>query len=79
MSFNINSAIQFHTAVLTGQSNYATWSRQVHSLLTMAGWWTIIDGIFAHAAQADAAAQATWISQDQQAQAMIAIFIHADM
>ena len=32
-----------------------------------------------YAAQADATARTTWISQDQQAQAMIAIFIHADM
>ena len=79
MSFNINSAIQSHTTVLSGQSNYATWSHQVCSLLTMAGWWTIIDGTSTHAAQADATAHATWISQDQQAQAMIAIFIHADM
>ena len=45
----------------------------------MAGWWTIVEGTSTHATQADAAAQATWISQDQQAQAMIAIFIHADM
>ena len=76
MSFNINSTIQSHTTVLTRQSNYATWSQQVRSLLTMAGWWTIIDETFTYAAQA---ARATWISQDQQAQAMIAIFIHADM
>ena len=79
MSFNINSAIQSHTTVLTGQSNYATWSCQVRSLLTMAGWWTIVDGMSTYAAQADATARTTWISQDQQAQAMIAIFIHADM
>ena len=79
MSFNINSAIQSHTAVLTGISNYSQWSRQVRSLLTMAGWWSIVDGTSTHAAQADAAAQVTWISHDQQAQAMIAIFIHADL
>ena len=79
MSFNINSAIQSRTAVLTGISNYFQWSHQVHSLLTMAGWWSIIDRTSTCAAQADTAAQATWISNDQQAQAMIAIFIHADL
>ena len=44
MSFNINSAIQSRTAVLTGISNYSQGSHQVRSLLTMAGWWSIIDG-----------------------------------
>ena len=79
MSFNINSAIQSRTAILTDISNYSQWSRQVRSLLTMAGWWSIVDGTSLHAAQPDAATQATWISHDQQAQAMIAIFIHADL
>ena len=55
MSFNINSAIQSRTAVFTGISNYSQWSRQFHSLLTMAGWWSIVDGSTTHAAQADAA------------------------
>ena len=45
----------------------------------MAGWWSIVDGTSLYAAQPDAATQATWISHDQQAQAMIAIFIHADL
>jgi hypothetical protein len=79
MSFNINSAIQSRTAVLTGIKNYSQWSCQVRALLTMAGWWNIIEGISTHAGQADAAAQATWIANDQQAQAMIAIFIHSDL
>ena len=79
MSFNINSAIQSHAAVLTSISNYSQWSHQVHSLLTMAGWWSIIDGTSTHAAQADAATRATWISNDQQAQVMITIFIHANL
>ena len=79
MSFNINSVIQSYTAILTGISNYSQWSRQVCSLLTMAGWWCIVDGTSTHAAQADGATQATWISNDQQAQAMIAIFIHASL
>jgi hypothetical protein len=79
MSFNINSAIQSCTAVLTGIKNYSQWSRQVRALLTMAGWWSIVEGISTHAGQADAAAQATWIANDQQAQAMIAIFIHSDL
>jgi hypothetical protein len=78
MSFNINSAIQSRTAVLTGVKNYSQWSRQVRALLTMAGWWSIVEGISTHAGQADPAAQTTWISNDQQAQAMIAIFIHSD-
>ena len=64
MSFNINSAIQSCTTILTGISNYSQWSCQVHSLLTMAGWWSIVDGTSTHAVQADAAAQATWISHD---------------
>ena len=59
MSFNINSAIQSRTAVLTGISNYSQWSRQVRSLLTMAGWWSIVDGTSLHAAQPDVATQAT--------------------
>jgi hypothetical protein len=79
MSFNINSAIQSRTAVLTGIKNYSQWSRQVRSLLTMAGWWSIVEGTSTHVNAADAAAQATWISNDQQAQAMIAIFIHSDL
>ena len=79
MSFNINSAIQSHTTVLTGISNYSQWSRQVHSLLTMTGWWSIVDRTSTHAAQADAAAQAIWISHDQQAHVMIAIFIHSNL
>ena len=45
----------------------------------MAEWWSIVDGTSLHAAQADATAQATWISHDQQAQAMVAIFIHANL
>jgi hypothetical protein len=77
MSFNINSAIQSRTAVLTGIKSYSQWSRQVRSLLTMAGWWSIIEGTSTHVNTADAAARATWISNDQQAQAMIAIFIHS--
>jgi hypothetical protein len=79
MSFNINSAIQSRTAVLTGIKNYSQWSRQVRALLTMAGWWNIVEGISTHAGQADPASQATWIANDQQAQAMIAIFIHSDL
>jgi hypothetical protein len=79
MSFNINSAIQSRTAVLTGIKNYAQWSRQVRALLTMAGWWNIVEGISTHAGQADAAAQATWIANDQHAQAMITIFIHSNL
>ena len=79
MSFNINSAIQSRTAVLTSISNYSQWSHQVRSLLTMAEWWSIVDGTSTHAAPADAAAQATWIRHDEQAQAMITIFIHADL
>ena len=79
MSFNINSTIQSCTAVLTSISNYSQWSCQVCSLLIMAGWWSIVDGTLTCAAQADVAAQATWISNAQQAQAMIAIFIHADL
>jgi hypothetical protein len=42
----------------------------------MAGWWSIVEGTSMHAGQADPAAQATWIQNDQQAQVMIAIFIH---
>jgi hypothetical protein len=79
MSFNINSAIQSRTAVLTGVKNYSQWSHQVHALLTMAGWWSITEGTSTHANAADAAAQATWIGNDQQAQAVIAIFIHSDL
>ena len=79
MSFNINSAIQAHTAILTSVTNYGHWSCQLCSLLTMAGWWSIIDGTSTHAGQADAATRTTWITNDQQAQAMIAIFIHFDL
>jgi hypothetical protein len=79
MSFNINSAIQSCTAVLTGIKNYSQWSHQVRALLTMAGWWNIVDGVSTHAGQADPAAQATWIANDQQSQAMIAIFIHSNL
>ena len=64
MSFNINSVIQSRTVVLTSISNYSQWSHQVRSLLTMAGWWSIVDGTSTHAAQADTAAQATWISRN---------------
>jgi hypothetical protein len=77
MSFSINSTIQSHTAVLTGIKNYSQWSRQVHSLLTMAGWWSIIEGTSTHVNAA--AARTTWIANDQQAQAIIAIFIHSDL
>jgi hypothetical protein len=59
MSFNINSTIQSRTAVLTGIKNYSQWSRQVHALLTMAGWWSIVEGTSTHAEQADPTAQAT--------------------
>ena len=45
----------------------------------MAGWWSIVDRTSTYAAQADADAQATWISHDQQVQAMITNFIHADL
>ena len=79
MSFNINSTIQAHTAILTGITNYAHWSRQLHSLLTMAGWWSIVDGTSTHAGQADPATHTTWIANDQQAQAIITIFIHLDL
>jgi hypothetical protein len=80
MSFNINSTIQSRTAVLTSIENYSQWSRQVRSLLTMAGWWSIVEGTSTYAANAaDPAAQATWIQNDQQAQAMITIFIHSDL
>jgi hypothetical protein len=81
MSFNINSAIQSRTAVLTSIKNYSQWSRQVRSLLTMAGWWSIVEGTSTHANAADAATRTTWIANDQQAQAMImiAIFIHSDL
>jgi hypothetical protein len=54
MSFNINSAIQSRTAVLIGVKNYAQWSRQVRALLTMAGWWSIVEGTSTHAGQAEA-------------------------
>ena len=79
MSFNINSAIQSQTAVLIGSSNYSTWARQVHNLLTMATWWDIVSGASTCAAQADAAAQTTWNSNDRQAQSLISVFIHQDM
>jgi hypothetical protein len=64
MSFNINSIIQSHTAVLTGIKNYSQWSCQVQSLLTMAGWWAIVEGTSTHANMADAPARATWIAND---------------
>jgi hypothetical protein len=79
MSFNINSAIQSCTAVLTGIKNYSQWSRQVRSLLTMAGWWSIMEGTSTHVNATDPAAQVIWIQNNQQAQAMIAIFIHSDL
>ena len=79
MSFNINSAIQSQTAVLIGSSNYSTWAHQVHNLLTMATWWDIVSRTSTHAAQADAAAQTTWDSNDRQAQLLISVFIHQDM
>jgi hypothetical protein len=79
MSFNINSAIQSRTAVLTGVKNYSQWSRQVRALLTMAGWWSIVEGTSTHAGLADPAAQTTWIGNDQQAQVMIVIYIHSDL
>jgi hypothetical protein len=79
MSFNINSAIQSCTVVLTGIKNYSQWSCQVCALLTMAGWWSIVEETSTYAGQADPAAQTTWIANDQQAQAMIAIFIHSDL
>jgi hypothetical protein len=67
MSFNINSAIQSRTAILTGIKNYSQWSCQVRALLTMAGWWSIVEGTSMHAGQADPAAQVTWIANDQHA------------
>ena len=79
MSFNINSAIQSQTAVLIGSSKYSTWAHQVHNLLTMATWWNIVSGAFTYAAQADAATQPTWNSNDRQAQSLISVFIHQDM
>ena len=79
MSFNINSAIQSRTAVLIGSSNYSTWARQVRNLLTMATWWDIVSGASTYAAQADAATQTTWNSNDRQAQLLISVFIHQDM
>ena len=79
MSFNINSAIQSQTAVLIGSSNYSTWACQVCNLLTMATWWDIVSGASTYAAQADAAAQTTWNSNDRQAQLLISVFIHQDM
>ena len=79
MSFNINSAIQSRTAILIGSSNYSTWACQVHNLLTMATWWDIVSGASTYVAQADAAAQTTWNSNDRQAQLLISVFIHEDM
>ena len=79
MSFNINSAIQSHTPILIGSSNYSTWACQVHNLLTMATWWDIVSGTSTYAAQADAAAQTTWNSNDRQAQSLISVFIHQNM
>ena len=79
MSFNINSAIQSRTAVLISSSNYSTWARQVRNLLTMATWWDIVSRASTYAAQADAATQTTWNSNDRQAQSLISVFIHQDM
>jgi hypothetical protein len=80
MSFNINSAIQSRTAVLTGVKNYAQWSRQVRALLTMAGWWSIVEGISTHAKdKLMLLHKQLGYGNDQQAQAMIAIFIHSDL
>ena len=79
MSFNINSAIQSHTPILIGSSNYSTWACQVHNLLTMATWWDIVSGTSTYAAQADAAAQTIWNSNDRPAQSLISVFIHQDM
>ena len=79
MSFNINSAIQSCTAILISSSNYSTWACQVCSLLTMAVWWDIVSGTSTYVAQADAAAQTTWNSNDRQAQSLISVFIHQDM
>ena len=79
MSFNINLAIQSHTAILIGSSNYSTWAHQVHNLLTMAIWWDIVSGTSTYVAQAGAAAQTTWNSNDRQAQPLISVFIHQDM
>ena len=79
MSFNINSAIQSRTAILIGSSNYSTWARQVHNLLTMATWWDIVNRASTYAAQADAAIQTTWDLNDRQAQSLISVFIDQDM
>ena len=79
MSFNINSAIQSQTAILIGSSNYSTWTRQVRNLLTMATWWDIVSRASTYAAQANAATQTTWNSNDRQAQSLISVFIHQDM
>ncbi|KAF8551900.1 hypothetical protein OG21DRAFT_1486626 [Imleria badia] len=79
MSFNLSFTIQSRTALLIGSSNYTVWAHQVPNILTMATWWSIVDGTLLHTAQADAATMALWESNDRQAQAMIAIFIHADM
>ena len=45
----------------------------------MATWWDIVSGASTYAAQADAAAQTTWNSNDRQAQSHISVFIHQDM
>ena len=79
MSFNINSAIQSHTAILIGSSNYSTWACQVCNLFTMAIWWDIVSRTSTHAAQPDVASQTTWDSNDRQAQSLISVFIHQDM
>ena len=79
MSFNINSAIQFQTAILTSSSNYSTWACQVCNLLTMATWWDIVSRTSTYVAQADAATQTIWDLNDRQAQSLISVFIHQDM
>ena len=45
----------------------------------MATWWDIVSGASTYVAQADAATQATWNSNDRQAQLLISVFIHQDM
>ena len=79
MSFNINSAIQSHTAVLISSSNYSTWAHQVCNLPTMTTWWDIVSKTSTYVAQANATAQTTWNSNDRQAQSLISVFIHQDM
>ena len=45
----------------------------------MATLWDIVSGTSTYAAQADAATQTTWNSNDRQAQSLISVFIHQDM